>query len=55
MIDPKYYGFQPIEFENLEEILTNPTDQRLFAIASALYNHSYTVDRLHELTKIDKW
>lgn len=55
MIDPKYDGFQPVEFEELEEILANPTDQRLFAVASALYNHNYSVDRLHEITKIDKW
>lgn len=55
MIDPKYDGFQPVEFENLDEMLSSPTDQRLFAVASALYNHNYSVDRIHELTKIDKW
>jgi carbamoyl-phosphate synthase/aspartate carbamoyltransferase len=34
--------------------LKNPSDTRLFAIANALHN-GYTVDRVWELTKIDKW
>jgi carbamoyl-phosphate synthase/aspartate carbamoyltransferase len=39
---------------NIDEELSSPTDQRLFAIAQALHN-GYTVDRIHELTNIDKW
>jgi carbamoyl-phosphate synthase/aspartate carbamoyltransferase len=34
--------------------LKNPSDQRLFAIANALHQ-GYTVDRIHELTNIDRW
>jgi carbamoyl-phosphate synthase/aspartate carbamoyltransferase len=34
--------------------LSNPSDQRLFAIAAAM-EKGYTVDRIWELTKIDKW
>ena len=48
----------------LEEELRNPTDKRMFAIATALSISfdakgdlvgPYTVDRLHELTHIDRW
>ncbi|KAF7298070.1 Carbamoyl-phosphate synthase [Mycena chlorophos] len=35
--------------------LSRPTDMRLFAIAYAMYNKNYTVDQVHDLTKIDKW
>jgi carbamoyl-phosphate synthase large subunit len=55
MIDPKFDGFCGIEFENLDEALSVPTDQRLFAVGSAIMNHGYSVDRIHDLTKIDKW
>ena len=48
----------------LEEELRNPTDKRMFALATALSLSldaagelvgPYTVDRLHELTNIDRW
>ncbi|KAI8902169.1 large subunit of carbamoyl-phosphate synthase [Globomyces pollinis-pini] len=55
MTDPKFNGFQPIEFDNLDEILETPTDERLYAIGHAMMNKNYTVDHIHELTKIDKW
>lgn len=41
-------------FENLEDALINPTDERIFAIAEALKS-GMSVDRVHELTKIDRW
>jgi carbamoyl-phosphate synthase large subunit len=41
-------------FEDIEKSLSEPTDKRLFAIASAL-EKGLTVDRIHEITKIDKW
>jgi carbamoyl-phosphate synthase/aspartate carbamoyltransferase len=34
--------------------LTNPSDQRLFAIANAM-NKGYSVDKIWEMTNIDKW
>ncbi|MFT3753856.1 MAG: carbamoyl-phosphate synthase (glutamine-hydrolyzing) large subunit [Paludibacter sp.] len=40
--------------ENLDKALNEPTDRRIFYLAQALEN-GYTVDRLHELTKIDRW
>lgn len=43
-----------IDDEHLDDELQNPSDQRLFAIANAMAK-GYTVDRIWELTKIDKW
>jgi len=40
--------------EDLDKVLNEPTDRRIFYLAQALEN-GYTVDRLHELTKIDRW
>lgn len=42
------------EAESLDDVLRNPTDSRIFAIAAAL-QAGYSIDRIHELTKIDKW
>ncbi len=39
---------------NWIDSLPNPTDMRLFAIAYAMFEKRYTVEMLHELTKIDK-
>jgi carbamoyl-phosphate synthase large subunit len=41
-------------FENLEKELRHPTDERLFGIAEALKKGT-TVERIHELTRIDRW
>lgn len=38
----------------IEEQLSNPTDMRIFFIALAL-KHNFTVDQIHELTRIDRW
>lgn len=55
-IDPRYKGFEAyVKPEDLDDALTNPTDTRLFAIAYAMFHKNYTVDQLHDLTKIDKW
>ncbi|KAG6902373.1 hypothetical protein C0995_000935 [Termitomyces sp. Mi166 len=55
-VDPRWKGFEVyIEPEDLDRALTRPTDMRLFAIAYAMYKRGYTVDHLHDLTKIDKW
>ena len=54
-VDPRYAGFEAYGTpEDLDDALTRPTDTRLFAIAYAMYKKAYTVDKLHELTKIDK-
>lgn len=54
-IDPRWKGFDVvIEPEDLDKALSVPTDMRLFAIAYAMFKKDYTVDRIHNLTKIDK-
>lgn len=54
-VDPKYVGFQGDKFEDLDFELANPTDRRWLAVGQAMLHENYTVDRVHELTKIDKW
>jgi carbamoyl-phosphate synthase large subunit len=55
-VDPRYCGFEAyVKPENLDHALTNPTDTRLFAVAYAMLEKDYSVDKIHDLTKIDKW
>ncbi|MCJ1468264.1 carbamoyl-phosphate synthase (glutamine-hydrolyzing) cpa2 [Pseudocyphellaria aurata] len=54
-VDPKYVGFQGDHFEDLDETLRNPTDRRWLAVGQAMLHENYSVDKVHELTKIDKW
>jgi carbamoyl-phosphate synthase large subunit len=58
MVDPRWVGFdvfgKRMEREKLDSVLQKPTDMRIFAIAQAMYLEGYTVDRIHNLTKIDK-
>lgn len=49
-----FVGNRELEFSNLDEELSNPTDMRVFAIARA-FEEGYTIDRIHDLTKIDPW
>ncbi len=43
-----------VEFEELEEALRNPTEERMFAVVQAL-KQGYSVDWVHSLTHINKW
>ncbi len=57
MIGQGMHGFvenKAFKTNDLDRALTAPTDKRVFAIAAAMYN-GYSVDRIHELTKIDRW
>ena len=57
MLQVGMYGLVANEnysFRNLERKLRQPTDERLFGIAEAL-RLGYTVNRIHSLTKIDRW
>ena len=54
-IDPSYIGFQGDHFEDLDDVLRNPTDRRWLAVGQALLHENYSVDKVHDLTKIDKW
>ena len=49
-----FVGNDHTRFDNLDDALQNPTDLRIFAIAQAL-EEGYTIDRIEQLTKIDKW
>jgi carbamoyl-phosphate synthase large subunit len=57
MIQQGMHGFvgnKELYTDNLEKDLTDPTDRRVFFLGQA-FEQGYTVDRIHELTKIDKW
>lgn len=57
MIGQGMHGFtgnRDMKIPDIESALTSPTDRRIFVIAKA-FAEGYTVDRLHELTKIDRW
>ncbi|KAK5044375.1 argininosuccinate lyase [Exophiala bonariae] len=54
-VDPRYVGFQGDKFEDLDETLRNPTDRRWLAVGQAMIHENYSVEKLHDLTKIDKW
>jgi len=45
---------EPTDDSDLEIQIKTPTDTRLFAVQTAL-EKGWTVDRVHELTKIDRW
>lgn len=57
MIGQGKHGFienSPMRVANIENALKEPTDSRIFVIESA-FRKGYDVDKIHELTKIDKW
>lgn len=57
MIGQGMHGFvenKNMKIEDIDKALSEPTDKRIFVIATAL-RHGYTVERIHELTKIDRW
>lgn len=57
-VAPSYDGFDayvaPAD-EDLDHALSVPTDTRLFSLAHAMLNKNYDVERLHELTRIDRF
>ncbi len=57
MIGQGKHGFienAPMPIADIEKSLKEPTDRRIFVIEAAMRN-GYTVDQIHDLTKIDKW
>lgn len=54
-VDPRYVGFQGDKFDDLDETLRNPTDRRWLAVGQAMIHENYSVEKIHDLTKIDKW
>ena len=56
-IEPTYDGFSrndQVALEDVDAELVNPTDRRIFAIANAMAA-GYSVERIHELSNIDRW
>lgn len=57
MIGQGMHGFvenKELEIDNIDEALREPTDKRIFIISKAMHK-GYTIDQIHDLTKIDKW
>ncbi len=57
MIGQGMHGFvenKELKIDDIDQALKAPTDKRIFVIAKAL-NAGYTIDQIHDLTKIDKW
>ena len=57
MIGQGMHGFvenKPLKIDDIERSLREPTDKRIFVIEEAL-RRGYSVERIHELTRIDRW
>ncbi len=49
-----FVGNRDMNIADIDRELRQPTDKRIFVIAKAM-QQGYSVDRIHELTKIDRW
>ncbi len=57
MIGQGMHGFvenKELEIPDIDAALQAPTDKRIFVISKAMHK-DYTIDQIHDLTKIDKW
>lgn len=57
MIGQGMHGFvenKELEISDIDAALQAPTDKRIFVISKAMHK-DYTIDQIHDLTKIDKW
>mgnify|MGYP000443100031 FL=1 len=57
MIGQGMHGFvenKELEIDDIDVALREPTDKRIFIISKAMHK-GYTIDQIHDLTKIDKW
>ena len=58
MIGQGMHGFvenKELQIPDLDAALREPTDKRVFIISKAMHLPEYDIDKIHELTKIDKW
>ena len=58
MIGQGMHGFvenKELKINDIDAALREPTDKRIFVISKAMHDKQYDIDRIHELTKIDKW
>ena len=49
-----FVGNKELKIDDVEAALKDPTDKRVLVVEKALHS-GYTVDQIHDLTKIDKW
>jgi len=49
-----FVGNKELHVEDIDKSLSEPTDKRIFVLSQALL-HGYSIERIHELTKIDRW
>ena len=49
-----FVGNKMFETDDLDNVLINPTDKRIFYIYQA-FEKGYDVEKIHQLTKIDRW
>ena len=57
MIGQGMHGFvdnKELVLDDVDTALKAPTDKRIFVIEKA-FDRGYSIDRIHELTRIDKW
>ena len=57
MIGQGMHGFvenKELQIPDIDEALREPTDKRVFVISKAMHR-GYTIDQIHDLTKIDRW
>lgn len=57
MLNIGMHGFtanKPLPVDDIDYELSNPTDKRIFYIYQA-FAKGYDIDKIHDLTKIDKW
>ena len=57
MIGQGMHGFvenKELEIKDIDKALREPTDKRIFIISKAMHR-GYTIDQIHDLTKIDRW
>ena len=58
MIGQGMHGFvenKELRIPDIDAALREPTDKRIFVISKAMHLPGYTIDRIHDLTRIDKW
>ena len=50
-----FVGNKELKIADIDAALREPTDKRVFVISKAMHMPEYDIDKIHELTKIDKW
>ena len=58
MIGQGMHGFvenKELKIADIDAALREPTDKRIFVISKAMHLPEYDIDKIHNLTKIDKW